>query len=1267
MYSESVTYQGAVYQRLSIPGGQKWGAPGYPELPSIGKQLAIPQSSGMSISLEVTDSLVLDGYNLYPSPRISEDTAGGKARLVEVFVKNDSIYSLSQYFPGVQYESADGGYLRSQKVLRMSAFPLRYNPINRQLVVYTEFELNIQFQNPTTEITVNTGLFSKLSRSTLLNYSDQSIPPTPIYPNPNPGTLTWKTLSNPTEADNIVADYVIITDDQFFNPTHSAALTALATQRAAFNGFDVVIVSVQNILSLPFAYDPPSNTDLVSERKIRTFIKQVYDGQHAAHTYDGRVAFICLVGHANLDDDDTGMPTSYDPDPTCKPGFPGEFWSANDFYFSCVTKDNSNNWDFIGDLFIGRLSVRNETDLHNIVNKIKHNENEYTFENWKSVNTLAYGGPFSGANPALSSQYFNVDLYNWLNNICAPAYTTIRINSEVNIPWNQCYANHLNTTGSNLVFHLGHGETDSWCQGGNCYDVNLGALTIGYKMSHLGNTGKYPFVISQSCYTGNYSGAGPDCMGTKSVSYAANAGYVGYLGSWKAAGMNYTQPSAFPSSLQERILGAVFIDLSTMIGEAVLEARIGVSDPTNVSSYNPMHFQHNLFADPAYNVMSTGYEITHNTVLPPAPPLPQTITISTKVYVRSGATLSLSANAVMEFYENGQLIVENGATLELGNNVTIKGQAANNKIIIEGTLCGPGGSISNPVTIANLHLESLYNTTWSGIQFNNPQLIVKLNGGSLSNCYLSGQLTRLEATGSTAFANSRIGLNQSGLQVDGCTFSNSNILLTNNNGSGVFAQIANSTFLNSTADAMIRIEHYPAYSIQNCTITYDHGTGIDLYYCGCSNGQYSVKSNTVQKSGSSQDLSWGIKVYHSFADIENNLITNNRFGVVTLNQSQVRLIGNAAASTAAQTQRIINNYQNQVRASDNSFPFYFHNNIMQNTPSGNTFLVYYDNSGVIDPPASTDNSTLFNVKCNCFDNFNPVPQLYPSGWYQWSIWCPPSSCQFMSQASEDLAIAIASMDSANYGLAETQFKAIIAAYPGTTYSMEAAKKLIPLEKLSGQNFSALISYYDTTAALHTDSISDQLVYRLKNMCTVESENYPAAIDWFENDIMNPASLNDSVYSMIDLSDTYLIMQADSTLKSTQNNYTGKLSQYRPKNQMEHISQSNEWIKLLFRDKLFGDDQKTVDHAHKGFSLEQNNPNPFNTITDLTYLLPMDAITSIVVTNVAGQQVFRTDGARQMAGRHSITVDLSGNPDGLYLITLIADGKTVSKIKAIKIH
>ena len=58
---------------------------------------------------------------------------------------------------------------------------------------------------------------------------------------------------------------------------------------------------------------------------------------------------------------------------------------------------------------------------------------------------------------------------------------------------------------------------------------------------------------------------------------------------------------------------------------------------------------------------------------------------------------------------------------------------------------------------------------------------------------------------------------------------------------------------------------------------------------------------------------------------------------------------------------------------------------------------------------------------------------------------------------------------------------------------------------------------------------------------------------------------------------------------------------------------------------------------------------------------------MLVTNVIGQQVMKIDQSNQAIGAHTLTIDLSGKPDGIYCISLVIDGKTVSKAKAIKTH
>jgi hypothetical protein len=115
---------------------------------------------------------------------------------------------------------------------------------------------------------------------------------------------------------------------------------------------------------------------------------------------------------------------------------------------------------------------------------------------------------------------------------------------------------------------------------------------MDYQVTNLKNNGKYPFVISQACHTGGFTGLlTADCISEKIVSFSANSGYVGCFASYKAQSWIYT--TVFPTSIQEFILAAVYQDQSSVLGEAILEAR------TAVTLTYPRHYTYNLFGDPA--------------------------------------------------------------------------------------------------------------------------------------------------------------------------------------------------------------------------------------------------------------------------------------------------------------------------------------------------------------------------------------------------------------------------------------------------------------------------------------------------------------------------------------------------------------------------------------------------------------------------------------------------------------------------------------------
>ena len=179
------------------------------------------------------------------------------------------------------------------------------------------------------------------------------------------------------------------------------------------------------------------------------------------------------------------------------------------------------------------------------------------------------------------------------------------------------------------------------------------------------------------------------------------------------------------------------------------------------------------------------------------------------------------------------------------------------------------------------------------------------------------------------------------------------------------------------------------------------------------------------------------------------------------------------------------------------------------------------------------------------------------------------------------------------------------------------------------------------------------------------ENYQDAINWFESDIINPVSVDDSVFSLIDLSDTYILMEADSNLKSSLSTYTGSLSQYKPKNREEYTMKRNEWINLLFKDDVFIPDDFQPGNTDEPNMVKQNIPNPFSASTEVSFTLSESSKVSIFITNLLGQVVQKLERSYQSEGKYMVAIDLTVKPDGIYFITLYANQKELGKIKAVK--
>ncbi len=522
MYSTNEENDGITYQRLNIPGCVGSATTGSPELPYLTKYIAIPECDNVSLSFSTNAATTLSNYNVYPSPDHELiENPDGTSGIEEVFSKSTIEYAKNEFVYGVDAEIVSFGYLRDQKYACINIYPLQYNVVSRQLKVKSNFTINLQFTNPTTDVNVNTGIFNSVASSMMPNYVSTGMDAKVNDHVAHNGTVEWVTLSTPEDANNIDADYLIICSEPFFEPNNvNSEVLRIANHRAEYNGFNVTILDAYNIFAeVDFEYDDPM---FIKEQKIRSCIKHIYENGEAQHTYDGKLGYVLLIG--DVDVGNTGMPLSYDRAYYGNPYWPDENWPG-DYYYSCLTKNQNNNtYDDIGDLFIGRFCVNNNlttglTELHNIVEKTIRHETEYNPK---------YKNAFDGINGNWVGPFYYDSLF---NNYIQPKLLNEETYTRVNYydyedggNWEQMRADFIDMAndGSGLLFYNGHGGIGSWQQN----------ITYEFIQSNLNNFSKNPFALSMACLTGKLDyGANNPCMGEELTTYSPNKGFVGFIGS----------------------------------------------------------------------------------------------------------------------------------------------------------------------------------------------------------------------------------------------------------------------------------------------------------------------------------------------------------------------------------------------------------------------------------------------------------------------------------------------------------------------------------------------------------------------------------------------------------------------------------------------------------------------------------------------------------------------------------------------------------------
>ncbi len=115
---------------------------GAPNLPGNGRYIAIPQGSEAILTINSVRTELIQNVDLAPSPRIPFETEDGPLE----YKKNLEIYSNNAFYPENPIVLSEKTTIRGVDVVMVGITPFQYNPVTKELLVYKDIDLDIEFE-----------------------------------------------------------------------------------------------------------------------------------------------------------------------------------------------------------------------------------------------------------------------------------------------------------------------------------------------------------------------------------------------------------------------------------------------------------------------------------------------------------------------------------------------------------------------------------------------------------------------------------------------------------------------------------------------------------------------------------------------------------------------------------------------------------------------------------------------------------------------------------------------------------------------------------------------------------------------------------------------------------------------------------------------------------------------------------------------------------------------------------------------------------------
>ncbi|HPR18772.1 MAG TPA: C25 family cysteine peptidase, partial [Candidatus Cloacimonadota bacterium] len=500
---ERAQINGEEMQNIYLPGTLLFNEEGCPNLPGNGRYLALPQGARAQLNIIATRTEVYQNVNVAPAPIIPLESNDDPLE----FIQDMTVYGSDTYYPANPIQLGEQTLIRGVEAVMLGITPFQYNPVTKELVVYRDIELEVNFVGGNGHFgadNLRSRWWDPIFSDIFLNH--ESLP-----------AIDYSTRVNSRDG----ADYLIICPDD-------ATFLAWADSIKTFR----------------------------QEQGISTIIKTTTEiGANNANTIESYINSIMAPG------------TGWDPAPSAILLI-GDYGTTGNTVVSpiwdnyCVSDniyaDVSNN--SMPDVILARMTAQNETHLNTMVTKaLDYERNPPTNPNFYNNPITALGWQterwFQICSEAVGGYFLNVE-----------GKAPVRINAIYSGSPSTTWSTATNTaTVVNYFGPSGVGyipttpaELGGW-SGGNATLVNNAINNGAFILQHRDHGGEtlwgepsysnsnvngltntdLTFVFSINCLTGKYNWSN-ECLAEKFHRYTYNGQNSGALGLIAASEVSYS-------------------------------------------------------------------------------------------------------------------------------------------------------------------------------------------------------------------------------------------------------------------------------------------------------------------------------------------------------------------------------------------------------------------------------------------------------------------------------------------------------------------------------------------------------------------------------------------------------------------------------------------------------------------------------------------------------------------------------------------------------